>query len=105
MRRAAYQAVLWCGGAVTVLLAAAAAMTVERVAKDGAAETAAVGAVYAQLMGASRERMQLHAVIAGHAVSGVGVLAFGVVYPLPRTVIGVGCQSQPYLALGSHGGA
>ena len=26
MRRAAYQAVLWCGGAVTVLLAAAAAM-------------------------------------------------------------------------------
>ena len=28
MRRAAYQAVLWCGGAVTVLLAAAAAMTV-----------------------------------------------------------------------------
>lgn len=27
MRRAAYQAVLWCGGAVTVLLAAA-AMTV-----------------------------------------------------------------------------
>ena len=30
MRRAAYQAVLWCGGAVTVLLAAAAAMTVSR---------------------------------------------------------------------------
>ena len=84
---------------------AVAAMTVERVAKDGAAETAAVGAVYAQLMGASRERMQLHAVVAGHAVSGVGVLAFGVVYPLPRTVIGVGRQSQPYLALGSHGGA
>lgn len=28
MRRAAYQAVLWCGGAVTVLLLAAAAMTV-----------------------------------------------------------------------------
>lgn len=28
MRRAAYQAVLWCGGAITVLLAAAAAMTV-----------------------------------------------------------------------------
>lgn len=28
MRRAAYQAVLWYGGAVTVLLAAATAMTV-----------------------------------------------------------------------------
>ena len=28
MRRAAYQAVLWCGGAVTVLLAAPPAMTV-----------------------------------------------------------------------------
>ena len=84
---------------------AVSAMTVERVAKDGAAETAAVGAVYAQLMGASRERMQLYAVFAGHAVSGVGVLAFGVVYPLSRTVIGIGRQSQPYLALGSHGGA
>lgn len=30
MRRAAYQAVLWCGGAVTVLLAAAAASLTDR---------------------------------------------------------------------------
>lgn len=73
---------------------AVAAMTVERVAKDGTAETAAVGAVYAQLMGASRERMQLHAVVAGHAVSGVGVLAFGVVYPLSRRVIGGGARAS-----------
>ena len=93
------------GDGLRMQVEAVAAMTIKRVAEDGTAETAAVGAVYAQLMGASRERMQLHAVVAGHAVSGVGVLAFGVVYPLSRTVIGIGRQSQPYLALGSHGGA